>query len=422
MLSPSRDRLVRLLRRFSIGIHVLLAAGLAVGTIRRMLAPAGIIDTDFTVFHSAWWLILHGQGRSLYDASAQRAAQQLLMGGREFIGGLMAFLNPPHAALAGVPLGWVADHAGAAVAFATWTGVNVVLLLRLDFLIRRLCGARRGELRWVVTLALLAFYPVFYTIGIGQLSLLLAVSVVEVVRALEGQRSLTAAVWLIVLSLKPQLLPPLLLLLALRGYWRTLAWAAILGVGVAAICAAFLGASIWLDYLRNVRALEQFFAAGTPAYMMNLRGALTRVLGQQVSPAAVYQVAVGAWIAAMLALALVLIRRAGDSRDMPTEFALALAVALFFNPHLFPQDAVIWAVALTLFIAGQRARGRSWMPFSAFALSWPMWFAVTRALDLSTGPQQLYLTPAIVVMLVALVWMAWQTLISSRSVAAIDRA
>jgi Glycosyltransferase family 87 len=260
----------------------------------------------------------------------------------------------------------------------------------------------------MVTFALLAYYPVFYTIGIGQLSLLLAVSAFELFRALEGRRPLTAAVWLIVLSIKPQLLPPLVLLLALRRHWRTLGWAAALGVGVAAICAALLGASIWLDYLRNVRALEQFFAAGTPAYMMNLRGALTRVLGQQVSPAGVYLVAMAAWMAAMVALALVLIRRgAAGGSDLRTEFGLTLAVALFFNPHLFPQDAVIWIVALSLHIAGLRARRQSPTLFSAFALSWPIWFAVSRALDLSAGPQRLSLTPAMVVMGVALVWMAW---------------
>jgi hypothetical protein len=406
-LIPSHDRLVRLLRRFSIGMNVLLAAGLAVGTVRRMLAPAGVIDSDFTVFHSAWWLILHGRGRFLYDASAQRAAQQMLMGGQAFVGGLMAFLNPPHAALAGVPLGWVAEHQGAGAAFAIWTGVNVVLLLRLDFLIRSLLDARRGEGRWTVTFALLAYYPVFYTIGIGQLSLLLAVSAFELCRALEGQRPLTAAVWLIVLSIKPQLLPPLLLLLALRGHWRTLGWAAALGVGVAAICAALLGSSIWLDYLRNVRGLEQFFAAGTPAYMMNLRGALTRVLGHRVSPAGVYLAAMAAWIAVMAALALVLIRRgAAGGSDLRTEFGLALAVSLFFNPHLFPQDAVIWVVALSLHIAGLRARRQSPTLFSAFALSWPIWFAVSRALDLSAGPR-LSLTPALVVMGMALLWMAW---------------
>jgi hypothetical protein len=319
----------------------------------------------------------------------------------------MAFLNPPHAALAGLPLGWIADHSGAGLAFAIWACVNALLLVRLDYLVRGLFGVNRGELRWTMTFALLAFYPVFYTIAIGQFSLLLAVCVFELLRALEGQRPRAAAAWLMVLSIKPQLLPPLLVLLAVRGHWRALGWAAVWGAVVAAICAAVLGGSIWFDYARNVHPLERFFAAGTPAYMMNLRGALTRVLGQQVSPAGVYLASVGAWVAAMAALAIVLIRRGvATGRDLRGELGLTLAVSLFFNPHLFPQDAAIWVAALTLHIAARRERREPWRLFSAFVFSWPIWFAVSRAVDGSAGgTPNLLVTPATVVMLVALVWM-----------------
>jgi hypothetical protein len=406
------DTLVRLSRRFITGLHVLLALAVASVTIRRMITPEGVVDTDFTVFRTAWWLILHGQGRDLYDASAQTRAQHLLMGDRTFEGGLMAFLNPPHAALAGLPFGWIAEHAGPGVALAAWTSVNILLLLRLDHLVRRLLGAQHGEMRWTMTIALLAFYPVLYTVAVGQFSLLLAVGALELFRALADKRPRAAAVWLMVLSIKPQLLPPLLLLLVLRRYWRTLGWAAVLAAGAAAICAAALGISIWFDYLRNLHALEGFFAKGTPAYMMNLRGALTRLLGPGASPPAIYLAAIGAWIAAMAALAFVLVRRgvAGEP-DLRIDFALTLAVALFFNPHLFPQDAVIWVVALTLYISGLRAQGRPWTAFSAFALSWPICFAVSRILDArDDGAADLRLTPLVVAIVIALVWMTWTAL------------
>src|SRR6478672_1995687 len=136
MLNPYRDMLVRLGRRFITGLHVLLALVVANSTVGRMIMPEGVIDTDFTVFRTAWWLILHGQGHDLYDVSAQTTAQHLLMGERTFEGGLMAFLNPPHAALAGLPFGWIADRAGPGVALAAWTSLNILLLLRLDHLVR----------------------------------------------------------------------------------------------------------------------------------------------------------------------------------------------------------------------------------------------------------------------------------------------
>jgi Glycosyltransferase family 87 len=203
-----------------------------------------------------------------------------------------------------------------------------------------------------------------------------------------------------------------LLLLVLREDWRTIGWAAVLAIGVVVICAATLGTSIWFDYVRNLHALEAFFAVGTPAYMMNLRGALTRLLGPSVSPDNIYLAAIGAWIAAMLALAFILIGRGRASNaDLPTGFALSLAVSLFFNPHLFPQDAVIWVVALTLYIYCLRARGGQWVLFSAFVLSWPILFTVSRVLDASANATPNFsLTPVVAVLLVAGVSMIWTAL------------
>jgi Glycosyltransferase family 87 len=385
-------------------LHVVLAIGFAASAVHRAFTPNGIIDSDFTVFRSAWWLILHGQGTSLYDASAQRAAQHLLMGERAFAGGLMSFLNPPHAALAGVPLGWVAEQTSATFAFAFWTIANVVLLFRLDFLARQVLRAERGERRWIVTFAILAFYPVIYTISIGQLSLLLAVGTLELLRAVERGRPGAAAVWLIVLSVKPQLLPPLVVLLAVRGCWRTLGAATAFGIAVGGLSTLALGASIWFDYLRNLHELEGFFAAGTPAYMMNVRGMLTRVLTPVATPAAIYAVSVAAWVAAMAALVLLLVHRRNSQDNFRADFALTLAVGLFFNPHLFPQDTVIWIVALVLQVQALREEQRPWQPFAAFALCWPLVFTVSRSLDAS-GDALLRVTPVSVVMAIALVVM-----------------
>ena len=40
-----------------------------------------------------------------------------------------------------------------------------------------------------------------------------------------------------------------------------------------------LGPMIWLDYLHQVHGLERFWGSGTPDYMVNVRGALTRIFG-----------------------------------------------------------------------------------------------------------------------------------------------
>jgi hypothetical protein len=399
-------RLERRLPRFvplAISIHVVLAIGFVLGTAYRvLLLPDAIFDTDFMVFRSAWWQILHEPASSLYNAAAQRSAQHALMAGRQFQGGLMAFLNPPHAALAFAGFGWLADHTSLRIAYLVWTLLNVGLLVWFDRAIRGILGAMRGEPRWLFTFAVLAFYPVTYTIAIGQLSLLLAVAACGLLVALESNRALVAAVWLLVLSAKPQLLPPLIVFMAMSGYWRALGWAAVLGVASAAVAALALDPFIWQYYLRNLQTLEQFFGAGTPIHMMNLRGALTSLLGAQATPRAIYIASILAWFMAIAALAVVLRKPAADRSDARGRYALSLATALLFCPHLFPQDTVIWIVALAVFIQSLREGARrGWMLFAGFALCWPVVFALARASQRAWTTWPVSLNPAIVLLVLA---------------------
>jgi len=373
----------------AIGLNAGLAIRLAARTAQDVLRPTGVVATDFTVFWTAWWMVLHGRGRALYEAAAQREAQHHLMGTLSFEGGLMAFLNPPHVALAGTPLGWLADRAGEPVAFAVWAAVSLLLLLRLDALVRSLVAAPRGLPRATVTTAILAFYPCLYSIAIGQISILLAVAALELSRALERQRPGAAAAWATVLSAKPQLLVPVLVFLAARRRWDVLARVAAIGGALIAVTAAVLGPAIWLDWLRSLRSLERFFASGTPIFMMNLRGSLTRLFGAAHADT-VYAVALGAWAAAMGALALALLgRRAagvGDGRaEQRGELGAALALGLLLCPHLFAQDAVMWIAALALYLAARRERGDDLRSFVPFALAWPILFAFAYVVDLGSG-------------------------------------
>src|SRR6185369_9382829 len=137
-----------------------------------------------------------------------------------------------------------------------------------------------------------------------------------------------------------------------------------------------LGPGVWGEYARQVVGLERYFGTGTPAYMMTVRGALTRALAG-ASPDSIYVAAVGIWVAALAAVAAVLVCwPAVDAAGRRSQFALALAVALITSPHLFVQDTVIWSVPLCLQLAALRERGGRWDRFAAFAAAWPLIFAV----------------------------------------------
>jgi len=399
--------LTRIGRRGLVAIYIGLAIGFAFSVLRTLTTPGAVLATDFTVFWTGWHLIVHGQASALYDAEAQRTTQQALMGGGYFQGGLMAFLNPPHAALAGVPFGWLADHAGEGAAFAIWTGANVALLAILDRWLRDEWRATGRGHEWILTCALLAFYPVFCALNNGQTSILLAVAVLGVYRASERSRPWTAGAWISVLSIKPQLVPMVLIYLAARRRWQAIACASIILVILVALTTAWLGLSIWFDYVRQVRHLEVFWGTGTPGYMLNVRGALTRVMaGEQHD---IDTIAYALWAMAMVLIAIVLVhRRIHRTLDARSAYAFAVAVALLTNPHLFVQDTVIWAVPLVLH-AATRSESEDWPAFALFALSWPVLFSATRLLDAQSGRPTMSLAPHMWVLMAApvLIWRGW---------------
>jgi len=361
-------------QRAIVAIYAGLAVGFVLATIRAVGAPGGITSTDFTVFSTGWWLILHGQGAALYDPHAQAAAQHIVMGGAQFEGGLLAFLNPPHAAVAGTPFGWLAERTSASLAFATWTACNVVLLWLFDRWLRESIGATAGAKRWTITFALLAFYPVFEVIRLGQVSLLLAVAVLGVYRAVIDSRPVAGAAWLLVLSIKPQLMLPMLVFLAVQRSTRLLMYAAAMSLVTAVATSIVLGPAIWLDYARHITELEQFFATGTPEYMLNVRGALSRA--GVLDPPTIERVAFALAITASAILGVMLARQRIHARnEIRAAFAMSVATALLFSPHFFVQDAVIWAVPIVLIAEASWTR-ESRRPFiTAFALGIPVLFA-----------------------------------------------
>jgi hypothetical protein len=170
---------------------------------------------------------------------------------------------------------------------------------------------------------------------------------------------------------------------------------------VTAVC---LGPAIWIDYVRHVGDLEHFFGTGTPDHMLNVRGALTRVAGAG-NQAPIDAAAFFIWMAATLFVALVLSRRRiHDQRDARRSYACAVAVALLASPHVFIQDAVVWVVPLVLYAAALRDAGTRWEPFAAFALCWPLLFAVARRIDLAGGTvPTLAIDPAVIALVVATV-------------------
>ena len=389
-------------------INATLAIAMAVRLIVDWVTGTQLWTTDFTVFRTGWWLALHDAHR-LYDPAAQAAVEDGFirgLGGPTFVGRLLAFLHPPHMALAGCWLEWVADRWNGRAAFLLWAGCNVALLARLIVLFREHAGLERRQTIFVA-IALVGFSPVFLTLGQGQLSLLLAVAAFNFVWGVADRRAdqwgLGAAGSLLILSFKPPLLPPLLAVLIARREWRVLATAAGLGAVVVLGTGAILGQGVWLDYARHVRSLEQAFAGGLPAGMPTLRGFLAR-LAPDAWRGIVDALAVCGWLGGAAAAGLIAAaRRRSSAVDDPRgDLSLALALGLFLSPHLYQHDLVLWVVPLAFVLAAARADPALWQRRVGVLVVWPVWFVfgmVERELS-----RRFPVDPLLIPLVMTLVW------------------
>jgi hypothetical protein len=386
-------------------VHIAIVVGFA----RYLAAPLHdrreAVATDFTVFYTGWSLVLT-EPRQTYDVEAQRRVQAGLMRDRHFAGGVMTFYYPPHFAVTLAPFAKL----GFENAFRLWIALQLWCAFLLIRWLQELAGLRDALDRWVLATAVLAFLPLLYALQIGQLSISMTLALVGFWRAFARGRDARAGLWLLALTLKPQLLPvPLLVLLASRRL-RPLGWLCAWGAPIVVLASFVLGPRVWQDYPAAVRHLEGFVAGGSHDRMLNLRGLLTRLAGPGhdgpifVACAAVFALASGAAYALLRRDARARADGAGASGPDATAFATALALALPVNLHLHLQDALVWVVPLAIFAAQLRQQGSGARRFEIFALSWPLIFVLTAAFESATG-RLLPVPPALVLAVVLVIWM-----------------
>jgi hypothetical protein len=368
---------------------------------RLLVAP--LVDraeagaTDFTVFYTGWSLVLHDRAH-VYDVEAQRHVQAEILGDRQFLGGVMTFYYPPHAAVAFAPLALLDFHD----AFRVWMLLQVAAAALLIRWLLEL-GALPGKLdRWVLATAVLAFLPLLYTLQIGQFSIAMTVALLGFWRAFERGRDARAGAWLLALTIKAQLLPvPFLLLLAARRF-RPLGWLAVWAAPIVALATAVLGVRAWRDYPAAVRYLEGFVAGGSHDHMLNLRGWLTRLAGPGHDRVIVAASTVA--FATTTALAYGLLRRHARRGPIPPiAFAAALALELPTSLHLHLQDALCWCIPLVVF-ATRGGGAAPWSRrFAPFALCWPLVFVVGYAAETMAGR----LSPIPLPLVLAAILLGW---------------
>ena len=136
--------------------------------------------------------------------------------------------------------------------------------------------------------------------------------------------------------------------------------------------------------------------------MLNLRGLHTRLAGPG-HDGPILAVSALAFAVACLAVYALFRRSVRRGPIAAGVFGAGLALALPVNLHLHLQDALVWVVPLAIASGQPRADEGAARRFQLFALSWPLVFVLTSAVESATG-RLLPVPPPLVLAAILAAW------------------
>ncbi len=410
----------------AVALRVAIVVGLVVfaaylGLWIALIANDGSKSADYTAFMTGWTIVLDGRGHDLYDIPTQIEVQRALLGGRTFEAGLNPFNNPPHLVLPFVPLAVLP----LLPSYAVWGVIQLGLLAWLGWrLLTQVATDWRGSERVLLIVAMLAMPPLVVTLFQGALSLVVTVAMLEAFIALRAGRERAAAVWLVVASLKPQVVVAIGAAVLGGRRWRVVGWGlAVLGVTVAA-ATLVMGVGIWPAYARFLGDYVGSFdvLSVRPTVMWNLRGTITMLVGPERAAegaAAINTVALVVWVAGLVGIAAWWSRRTWEpaSPRFQLGFALTLVLGMLLSPHLNPHDGMLLIPAGTLAYGVLRTE-RSGPAFGVLLFAAPFLILVANPLSANEVWGTLVRVP-VVIMLVMVAWIAVALARTPRSAAGV---
>ena len=339
--------------------------------------------SDFASFYTAGKLVQQGRAPSLYDPRLQWETQQQFASAVKIRKGPLPYIRPPFEALLFLPLA----HFSYSTAYLIWTGIKILLLLLLPFLI----PPRSTSLfrRYLAGLLCAGFFPVGLDLLHGQDALVLLFVLVLVLCLLQQKCEFWSGCCLGLGLFKFHLVLPIALIFLLRRKWRFTAGFLLTASTLGAISLALVGWSGILQYPQYVWSVAHTSGAGVTTWqsMPNLRALLSAVLpGHAVTgPVNVLLAAVmflGSTVTAWLWDAAAL----EDDTQLCAGFSLAITVTLLTSYYSYGYDLALLLVPI-LFLGGSMitpSRSPDWprqcfvVAFGLFLLSPLYWILILR--------------------------------------------
>ena len=298
---------------------------------------------DWTMFHAQAMTLRERGGQRMYDLSETdgylRQLSTYYHGPAEFQTA-QPVPYPPWFAAAVVPFTVPPPPIG----FALWEAASVLAAVYLAYRVRQflpelgLPGA---------AVAVLAAVPVATALYMGQVALLLAIPVAEMLVSFRGGRDFRAGVWLAVLLIKPQYALVFGLLILWKKRYQALAGLAVGTLGLLFVGALAAGIPAFVGLLSALREMGEFRGPfGGPAWMMNWRSIVLAVrpgIGDQAGFALVSSLS-------LLTMALSLLPWRGrwqpDSPSFAPRFCLLTLGALISSYHSHLHGAALLVVPM----------------------------------------------------------------------------
>lgn len=310
--------------------------------------------TDFMPNLVAAEIIHAGQGPSLYDLDVQHEVEQRIVSPYRSLaaGEILPYNHLPFEVFLIAPL--IILPYGQLMLY--WTMLLAFALCVALYLLQKTLSLKQP---WLVVMVICAisYQPVFRAFVLGQNSaiVLLGVCLTFAARKREGWKwQIPAGFGLVLVAFKPQLLPLVVLMMAMEGRWWALFWFVIEFAFLTVVAMPIVGV-MWP--LRFVELLQQISgwssnAAINPAIMQNWRGFAADTVG-------IFSIT-GARVlyALVTALSLLLffyawwsgrVQKKGlseqpDMRDAQTSnllWALGIVTAILVAPHLNVHDLML---------------------------------------------------------------------------------
>jgi hypothetical protein len=304
--------------------------------------------SDFGAFYSAAEFVANGRGDRIFHVDDLVGPQHEIITLPD--GHVLPYLNPPFFAGALAPL----TRLGFDRAYQAWVVLTLGVLVVTCYLLWQTAAPLDRRWRALIIVGFVTLNPLAYSVRQGQFSLILVAALASAYLLLRDGKDRRAGVALAVLLIKPELLVPAAIMLAVARRWRV--FETLLPLTAAAVVAsiAIVGIPEALRYPRYVHDIAGTAGVGTfTAGMFGWNGLLGSTFGDAHAGEELLA-HVPLTLASLALVAYAWRRRPAAEPAFARCWFMMVAGTLLADPHLYFQDVIIVVPAAVGVVATMR--------------------------------------------------------------------